>query len=74
MILLPKVVLVIPAEEPVKDGKQQENDDSIQDNQLDLCLGPRSQAIHLQPLCLGVESSFQWILASNFTLPPKTQE
>ena len=46
MILLPKVVLVIPAEEPVKDGKQQENDDSIQDNQLDLCLWPRNQTIY----------------------------
>ena len=52
-ILPLKVVLAIlealafaTAEEPVKDGKQQEKDDSIQYSQLDLCLWPRNQAIH----------------------------
>ena len=43
MILLSKVVLT---EEPIKYGKQQKKNDSIQDNQLDLCLWPRNQAIH----------------------------
>ena len=46
MILLSKVVLAILAEEPIKDGKQQEKNDSIQYNQLDLCLWLRNQVIH----------------------------
>ena len=33
-------------EEPIKYGKQQEKHDSIQYNQLDLCLWPRNQAIY----------------------------
>ena len=43
MMLLSKVFLT---EEPVKDGIQQRKHDSIQYNQLDLCLWQRNQAIH----------------------------
>ena len=46
MILLSKVFLSILAEELVKYGKQQDKHDSIQYNQLDLCLSPRNQVIH----------------------------
>ena len=46
MILLSKVVPAILAEEPVKDGKQQEKHDRIQYNQLDLCLWPRNEEIY----------------------------
>ena len=45
-MLLSKFVLAILAEEPVKDGKQQEKHDSIQYNQLDLCMWPGNQEIH----------------------------
>ena len=46
MILISNVFLAILAEEPVKYGRQQRKHDSIQYNQLDLCLWPRNQAIH----------------------------
>ena len=46
MILLSNVILAIPVEEPVRDGKQQEKHDSIQYNQLDLCSLPRNQEIY----------------------------
>ena len=42
MILISKVVITILAEEPVKDGKQQEKDDSIQYNQ------PRSMLVTME--------------------------
>ena len=53
MILLSKYFLAIleyfsfdTTEEPIKDGRQQEKHDSIQYNQLDLCLWPRNQEIY----------------------------
>ena len=53
MILLSKVVLAIldsfssnTTKEPIKYGRKQEKDDSIQYNRLDLCFRPRNQAIH----------------------------
>ena len=53
------LVLAILEEEPIKYGKQQEKHDSIQYNQLDLCLWPRNQEIHThKTINMGKKTNF----------------